>query len=271
MAEPAKQLSDLANRDEIWISLREEVEQQLRAEPTLEHFYRNAVLNHDSFKSSLATILSSRLQCETLGRETLCEWFERALADDAEISNSAQYDLLAFCQRDPACSRYSIPYLYYKGYQGLQLYRIGHWLWHNSHGELALFLQSQVSEVFGMDIHPVATIGKGILIDHATSIVIGETAVVGDNVSMLHEVTLGGTGKDTGDRHPKIKSGVLIGAGAKVLGNVTIGLNAKVGAGSVVLNDVKDYCTVAGIPAEPVGDCSGATPALEMDHSLDTE
>lgn len=254
--------------DDIWFLLKAEVEDLLCAEPVLEKFYRDAVLDHDSFGSALCSVLAARLQCEILDQATLLKIICETLENDHDIVESAKFDLLAFLQRDPACNRYSLPFLYYKGYQGLQMYRITRWLWENQHRGLARFLQSRVSEVFGMDIHPAASIGKGILIDHASSIVIGETAVVGDNVSMLHEVTLGGTGKDSGDRHPKVKSGVLIGAGAKILGNVSIGKNAKIGAGSVVLEDVADYCTVAGVPAQPVGDCADETPALEMNHSL---
>ncbi len=261
----------LHTTDDIWHLLRAELEDLCRAEPVLEKFYRSTVLDCDNFGSALSAVLASRLHCAILDQTTLLKTIDNALQYDPNIADSAISDLIAFCQRDPACNRYSLPFLYYKGYQGLQIYRIGHWLWHNQHRGLARFLQSRVSRVFAMDIHPAAKIGKGILIDHATSIVIGETAVVGDNVSMLHEVTLGGTGKDTGNRHPKVNSGVLIGAGAKVLGNVNIGKNAKIGAGSVVLNDVKAHCTVAGIPAQPTGDCAGATPALEMDHSLDNE
>ena len=181
-------------------------------------------------------------------------------------------DLTAFCERDPACDRYSLPLLYLKGFLGLQSYRIAHWLWQRGRSELALYIQGRVSEVFGMDIHPAADIGKGIMIDHATSVVVGETAVVKDNVSMLHEVTLGGTGKDSGDRHPKVMCGVLLGAGAKVLGNVTIGQGAKIAAGSVVLTDVPAHQTYAGIPAKATGEvldsASGHEPAFDMDHSL---
>ena len=258
-----------ADSDDIWLALRAEVEDLCHTEPVLQSFYQDMVLKHDDFSEALSTMLSARVHCAILDHATLIKTICNALQNDSNIADSAQYDLLAFCQRDPACNRYSLPFLYYKGYHGLQIYRIGHWLWNNHHRGLARFLQSRVSVLFGIDIHPAAHIGKGILIDHATSIVIGETAVVGDNVSMLHEVTLGGTGKDTGDRHPKVNSGVLIGAGAKILGNVNIGKNAKIGAGSVVLEDVADYCTVAGIPAQPVGDCAGGTPALDMDHSLD--
>ncbi len=255
--------------DEIWLTLRAEAERALASEPLLGKFLNPVLLDHGDFGSALTAILASRLTCGVLDRETLEGIIVDAFKNDDDIVEQARHDLVAFCQRDPACDRYSVPFLYYKGYQGLQLYRVGHWLWNHRQRELALYMQSRVSEVFGMDIHPAARIGQGILIDHATSIVIGETAVVGDNVSMLHEVTLGGTGKTTGDRHPKVQSGVLIGAGAKILGNVTIGKNAKVGAGSVVLGDVAESTTVAGVPAIPVGEVHGKPPALEMDHNLD--
>ena len=166
------------------------------------------------------------------------------------------------------CNQYSTPLLYYKGFHALEAHRIGHLLWSQGRVELALHLQSRVSEVFAVDIHPGAQIGGGILIDHATGLVIGETAVVGDEVSLLHEVTLGGTGKQTGDRHPKIGSGVLIGAGAKILGNVVVGEGAKVAAGSMVLTDVPAHWTVAGVPAEPVGGRNESNPALEMNQGI---
>jgi serine O-acetyltransferase len=252
----------------IWPAILREAEQARANEPLLENFLKQVVLKHHQFENSLTAVLASRLNCGVLTQTELKQLILEAFSKDNSIIESAKQDLLAFCQRDPACERYSIPFLYYKGYQGLQLYRVGHYLWYNDHQNLALYLQSLVSEVFDMDIHPAARIGKGILIDHATSIVIGETAVVGDNVSMLHEVTLGGTGKITGDRHPKVQSGVLIGAGAKILGNVSIGKNAKIGAGSVVLEDVADYLTVAGVPAKSVGELTHGAPALEMDHSL---
>ncbi len=253
----------------IWPALRREAEQARHSEPLLENFLKQAILEHPGFASSLAAVLASRLNSGFLNQTELKTLIFEAFDNDHRIIQSAKQDLLAFCQRDPACGRYSIPFLYYKGFQGLQLYRVGHYLWYHAHQNLALYLQSLVSEVFDMDIHPAAKIGNGILIDHATSIVIGETAVVGDNVSMLHEVTLGGTGKATGNRHPKVQSGVLIGAGAKILGNVSIGKNAKIGAGSVVLEDVADYLTVAGVPAKTVGELTHGAPALEMDHSLE--
>ncbi len=255
----------------IWQSMRQEVEQLIAGEAILAHFAQSVVLDHPDFEHALASLLSQKLESPILPREYFKRIALHALTDEPSIGDSAREDLVAVCDRDPACNRYSEPFLYYKGYQGLQAYRIAHWLWQHERRDLALFLQGRMSEIFAMDIHPAARIGCGILIDHAHAIVIGETAVVGNNVSMLHEVTLGGTGKDAGDRHPKISSGVLIGAGAKILGNVRIGEGAKIGAGSVVLNDVRSHSTVAGVPARPVGDCSSSHPALDMDHTLDGE
>jgi serine O-acetyltransferase len=176
--------------------------------------------------------------------------------------------LVAVYDRDPACHRFLQPILYFKGYQAVQAYRVGHWLWQAGRIDLAYFVQMRVSEVFGVDIHPAAKIGRGIMIDHAHSIVIGETAVVGDNVSMLHSVTLGGTGKEDGVRHPKIGNGVLIGAGAKVLGNIEIGYCSRIAAGSVVLQDVPPCSTVAGVPARVVGEAGCAQPSVTMDHLI---
>jgi serine O-acetyltransferase len=178
---------------------------------------------------------------------------------------------MAVYERDPACHRFLQPILFFKGYQAVQAYRIGHWLWQAGRIDLSYFVQMRVSEVFGVDIHPAARVGKGIMIDHAHSIVIGETAVVGDNVSMLHSVTLGGTGKEDGDRHPKIGDGVLIGAGAKVLGNIHVGHCSRIAAGSVVLEDVPPNSTVAGVPARVVGKAGCAQPALTMDQILKSE
>ena len=264
LAHPAPSRTDL-----VWHALRDEVARQLETEPILAAFMRPTVLRHRSFGNALAALLAQKLACPTLTESSLRKIIRQSYADDATLLSAAIDDLLAFCERDPACDRYSLPFLYYKGYQGLQMHRVGHWLWRRQRRELALYMQSRISEVFALDIHPAARIGNGILIDHATSLVIGETAVVGDNVSMLHEVTLGGTGKDSGDRHPKVGGGVLIGAGAKILGNVRIGEGAKIGAGSVVLDDVPAHYTVAGVPAKPVGACSTEQPALEMDHTLE--
>ncbi len=264
LAHPAPEQSTL-----VWQTLRAEVEAQIAAEPLLTAFLQPAVLRHPTFGAALAALLAQKLACPTLTESNLRELINQAHADHPQLLDAAMEDLLAFLDRDPACDRYSLPFLYYKGYQGLQMHRVVHWLWRRQRRELARYLHSRSNEVFAMDIHPAARIGSGILIDHGTSLVIGETAVVGDNVSMLHEVTLGGTGKDCGDRHPKVGAGVLIGAGAKILGNVRIGEGAKIGAGSVVLDDVPARCTVAGVPARAVGECGCEQPALEMDHTLE--
>ena len=254
--------------DPIWDAIRQEVEQKIQLEPLLASFLHAAVLAHDSLEQSLSLHLAHKLGAPALTEVFLRDVIDDSMAADASIGASIRADLQAFRERDPACARYSVPLLYFKGFHALEAHRIGHFLWHQGRSELALYLQSRVSEVFAVDIHPAAEIGSGILLDHATGLVIGETAVVEDHVSLLHEVTLGGTGKATGDRHPKIRSGVLIGAGAKILGNVEIGEGAKVAAGSMVLNDVPAHCTVAGVPAQPVGECKESQPALEMNQGL---
>jgi serine O-acetyltransferase len=212
-----------------------------------------------------------KLASGEMSEQILREIADRAFEADPELGAAARSDLMAVFERDPACHRFLQPLLFFKGYQAVQAYRVGHWLWKSGGTDLAYFVQMRVSEVFGVDIHPAARIGKGIMIDHAHSIVIGETAVVGDNVSMLHSVTLGGTGKEDGDRHPKIGDGVLIGAGAKVLGNITVGRCSRIAAGSVVLEDVPPNSTVAGVPARVVGKAGCAQPALSMDQILKAE
>ncbi len=254
--------------DPIWEQIREEVEYQADTEPLLSSFLHTTVLKQDSLEAMLSLHLAQKLECSNFSGISWREVINEAFESDSYLGKAVRADLRAFCERDPACDRLSLPLLYLKGFQGLQASRVAHWLWNNNHRELALYLQSRISEVFAMDIHPAAKIGRGILVDHATSVVIGETAVVSDNVSMLHEVTLGGTGKDTGDRHPKVMCGVLLGAGAKILGNVTIGQGAKIGAGSVVLTDVPAHQTFAGIPAQAVGHSKGIEAAYDMDHSL---
>jgi serine O-acetyltransferase len=249
-------------RDEIWALVRAEAELEAAREPALASFLHTSVLAHSRLEDSLSYILAVKL-----GSETLTSLSLRALVDDAfdadpTIGVAFREDLRAVLSRDPACRNYCIPLLFFKGFHAIQSYRVAHYYWTSGRDVLALYLQSRISEVFAVDIHPGARIGKGIMFDHATSVVIGETAVVEDDFSMLHEVTLGGTGKEGGDRHPKIRRGVMIGAGAKVLGNVEIGEGAKIGAGSVVLDDVAPFTTVAGIPARPVSYPAPALPAL---------
>jgi serine O-acetyltransferase len=255
--------------DQIWETIRTEADEQAKSEPMLSGFLYATILNHKTLEDALSFLLSSKLESSTLPSTSIRDLIDEAYKNDPGISEAIRADIAAVCQRDPACDGYNNILLYYKGYHALQAYRAGHYFWEQGRKPLAKYFQSRISEVFGVDIHPAAQIGKGILIDHATSVVIGETAVVEDNVSMLHEVTLGGTGKESGDRHPKVRQGVLIAAGAKILGNVEIGENAKVGAGAVVLKDVAPHTTVVGVPAKAVGTPAAASPALEMNHSLD--
>ncbi len=247
---------------ELWDTLRSEAESQATAEPLLRAFLQASVLRHESLEDGLAALLVGKLPDSSFSRATLEDLAREAFADDSTIVEAVARDLLANCERDPACSCELTPFLYFKGFAALQWYRVYHWLWSRGRTALADYLQSRVSEALSVDIHPAARLGSGIFIDHANGVVIGETAVVSDNVSMLQNVTLGGTGKEHGDRHPKIGPGVLIGAGASILGNITVGEDAKIGAGSVVLRDVPAFTTVAGIPARIVSRTMVATPAF---------
>jgi len=257
--------------DPVWTHICEEARAAVRDEPLLGGFIHSGVLHHASFERALAYRFSLKLASGEMSEQILREIADEAHDDDPEIGRAARADCVAVYDRDPACHRFLQPILFFKGYQAVQAYRIGHWLWTHGRRDMAYFVQMRVSEVFGVDIHPNARIGKGIMIDHAHSIVIGETAVVGDNVSMLHSVTLGGTGKEDGDRHPKIGNGVMIGAGAKVLGNIVVGDCSRIAAGSVVLQDVPKRTTVAGVPAKVVGQAGCAQPALAMDQRIQTD
>ncbi len=254
---------------EIWSQIREEAARCAESEPALASFLYTVVLSHRRLEDALSYILASKLGSPTVNALTLRDLMDAVFASDPTVGAAVLGDLQAVVTRDPACRGYSVPLLYFKGFHSLQAYRVAHYYWVNDREPLARYLQSRISEVFAVDIHPGARIGKGILFDHATSVVVGETAVVEDDVSMLHEVTLGGTGKQSGDRHPKIRRGVMIGAGAKVLGNIVVGEGAKIGAGSVVLEDVPPHCTVTGVPARQVGHPAHALPALEMDQSIE--
>jgi serine O-acetyltransferase len=255
--------------DEIWETIRTEVTDMAQNEPMLGSFLYSVVLNHGTLEDSLSFLLASKLESSTLSAASLRDLIDEAFKSDSDIPNAIREDIAAVCQRDPACEGYAHILMFYKGYHALQAYRAAHYYWKQDRKSLASFFQSRISEVFGVDIHPAARIGCGILIDHATSVVIGETAVVEDYVSMLHEVTLGGTGKESGDRHPKVRRGVLISAGAKILGNVEVGENAKVGGGAVVLEDVPPHTTVVGVPAKVVGTPNAEVPALEMNQHID--
>lgn len=253
---------------DIWKKISAEAAVMKEREPMLGSFFLQAILNQKNFMCALSFQLANRLSSPIMPAVVLREIFTEAYNSDLSIIEDAAIDLQAVKDRDPAVIYYVTPLLYLKGYQALQAYRIAHWLWINNRFEIAYFLQNLISITFGVDIHPAAKIGHGIMFDHATGVVIGETAVVGNDVSFLHNVTLGGTGHQQGDRHPKIKSGVMIGAGASILGNITIGEGAKIGAGSVVLHDVEPHTTVVGVPAKIIGTCKSAMPSIDMDQNI---
>jgi serine O-acetyltransferase len=259
----------MSSVDPIWVSIRDEATQLSQREPVLKSFFETAILAHSCFDAAISYNLARPIANSAVDTEQLCAVILEAFATDSSIGRSIRLDISAAFQRDAACQQYLMPLLYFKGFQALQLHRVSHWLWHQKRPELALFLQNRISEKFAVDIHPAAQMGSGIMIDHATGLVIGETAVVGDNVSIMHSVTLGGSGCAVGDRHPKIGNGVLISAGAKVLGNITVGEGAKIGAGSLVLDAVPAHVTVAGVPAKIVGTPTVDSPALEMDQSIE--
>ncbi|NNL71731.1 MAG: serine O-acetyltransferase [Silicimonas sp.] len=256
--------------DPVWDRIQDDASTAIANEPLLGGLVHTNVLHHPSLESALAYRIATKLASEDLPAQILREIADQAYAEDSTLGDSGRADLVAVYERDPACHSLLQPLLFFKGFQAIQAYRVGHWLWLHNRTDLAYLIQARVSEVFGIDIHPNARIGKGLMIDHAHSIVIGETAVVGDNVSMLHSVTLGGTGKEDDDRHPKIGNGVLIGAGAKVLGNIKVGNCSRIAAGSVVLEEVPPCKTVAGVPARIVGEAGCDQPALTMDQILNS-
>jgi serine O-acetyltransferase len=257
------QISEL---DPVWQRITDEAQAAVADEPLLGGMLHATVLHHGDLESALAYRLAQKLANGEMSEQIIREMGDEAYATEPALGDAARADIVAVFDRDPACHRFLQPLLYFKGFQAIQAYRVGHWMWTQGRKDIAYFIQMRVSEVFGIDIHPAARIGKGIMIDHAHSIVIGETAVVGDNVSMLHSVTLGGTGKETEDRHPKIGDGVLIGAGAKVLGNIRVGNCSRIAAGSVVLEEVPPCKTVAGVPARIVGEAGCDQPSMSMDH-----
>lgn len=254
--------------DPFWQKLVEEAKEARKNEPLLAHFFDENILQQDSLCSALTTILANKLATNDLSAKTLYDMILNVFVSETDIIIAAKADAVATVERDPASTRLIEPILFFKGFQSLQAYRLSHYFWTHEQKDLARFFQMRVSETFGVDIHPGAVVGKGIMIDHAHSIVIGETAVVGDNVSMLHSVTLGGTGKEDGDRHPKIGCNVLIGAGAKVLGNIKVGNCSRIAAGSVVLADIPPKKTVAGVPAKIIGKAGCSEPASEMNQLL---
>ena len=254
--------------DPIWSAVRHEAEVAVGRDPVLAAFLYSTILNHDTLEDAVIHRLSERLDHPDVGADLIRQTYRTMLRENPEWSQIVRVDIQAYFDRDPACDRFLMPILYFKGFHAIQTHRLAHWLWNGGRKDFALYLQSRSSSVFGTDINPAAPIGKGIFVDHATGLVVGATAVVEDNVSILQGVTLGGTGKETGDRHPKIRHGVLIGAGAKILGNIEIGHCAKIAAGSVVLKPVPANKVVAGVPARIVGEAGCDEPSRAMDQLL---
>jgi serine O-acetyltransferase len=260
--------SSLDRVDPVWARVRSEAEEIVRREPELATFIYSTVLHHDSLEASVVHRLSERLSHADVSGEMIRQAYADALDDQPSIGDAFRADVVAVVDRDPATNRFIEPVLYFKGFHALQAHRLANWLWTHARRDFAYYLQSRCSAVLQCDIHPAARIGRGIFLDHATGLVVGETAVIEDDVSMLHDVTLGGTGKEHGDRHPKIRRGVMIGAGAKILGNIEVGCCARIAAGSVVLQPVPPGTTVAGVPARVVGEAGCAEPARTMDQLL---
>jgi serine O-acetyltransferase len=257
--------------DPVWTTLRREAEAIVAHEPALAGLVYAYVLNHERLEGAVAHRIADRLHANSVDTGIISRAFADMCEADRDFAVALRSDLVAVYDRDPACTRFIEPVLYFKGFHAIQTHRLSHWLFESGRQDFAYYLQSRASEVFQVDIHPAVPIGKGIFIDHATGVVVGGTAVLEDDVSILQNVTLGGTGKEQGDRHPKIRRGVLIGAGAKILGNIEIGHCSRVAAGSVVLQPVPPNATVAGVPARIVGRAGCAEPSRTMDHLLETE
>ena len=254
--------------DPVWARIRREAEDVVRREPELATFIYLTLLHHDTLETAIVHRLSERLAHADVSGDVIRQAYAEAIKEDPAIGDAFRADIAAVMDRDPATHRLLEPVLYYKGFHAIQAHRLAHWLWTKGRKDFALYLQSRSSSVFQVDIHPAARIGRGIFLDHATGVVVGETAVIEDDVSMLHGVTLGGTGKEHEDRHPKIRRGVMLGAGAKILGNIEVGHCARVAAGSVVVKPVPNNVTVAGVPAKVVGTAGCAEPSRFMDQML---
>lgn len=254
--------------DALWARLRREAEEACGLAPNLASLFYDSILNQPNFETAVFHRIAMRLKNDVVSLPLILQAFHRASGDDGCLIEAVKADLGAVLERDPACNRLIEPFLYFKGFHALQAHRLTYWLWHHNERDFALYLQSRMSEVFQTDIHPAAQFGCGIFLDHATGLVVGETAAVGDNVSMLHNVTLGGTGKEAGDRHPKIGRGVLIGAAATILGNIEVGDYARVAAGSVVVKAVPPHATVAGVPAKVMYIAEREEPGRSMDQTL---
>ena len=264
----AEQSVSTLHSDPVWQTIRKEAREQAESEPALASYIHATILNHDTLEGALSFHLANKLANPAISALQIREIIEVSIGRDNCISHSVRADIKAIYDRDSAVDSHLVPFLYFKGFHALQAFRIAHCLWNSDRKGLAYFFQSHIALTFGVDIHPAAKIGKGIMLDHATGIVIGETCIVEDDVSIMQAVTLGGTGKTGGDRHPKIRRGVLISAGAKILGNIEVGEGAKVGAGSVVLDPVAPHTTVVGVPSRAVGAPKSASPALDMNHEI---
>ncbi len=260
--------SALSTVDPVWTRIRDEAEEIVRREPELATFIYSTVLHHDRLEDAVVHRIAERLDHSALSGDLIRQAYNDALEADPDLGNAFRADLVAVFDRDPAVSRFIDALLYFKGFHAIQAHRLAHWLYNNSRRDFAYYIQSRASAEFQTDINPAAKIGRGIFLDHATGFVVGETAVIEDDVSILHGVTLGGTGKENEDRHPKIRRGVMLGAGAKVLGNIEVGHCARVASGSVVLKDVPHNVTVAGVPAKIVGEAGCAEPSRTMNQML---
>jgi serine O-acetyltransferase len=267
-ARPAPSGAETELSAALWARLRQEAEDAFSQERALAPLFVNSILNRSSFEDAVVHRVAARLGNETAPAWLLAEAFAEALADDKAIGAAFRADIAAVLERDPACERLIEPLLYFKGFHAIQTHRFAHWLWTHERADFALYLQSRSSDLFQTDINPAARFGKGIFLDHATGLVVGATSVIDDDVSILQNVTLGGTGKESGDRHPKVRQGVMIGAGAKILGNIEIGACSLIAAGSVVLHPVPPHTTMAGVPARAVGTTAGAAPARNMNQIL---
>src|SRR6266446_5329181 len=264
----SKLVNALDKLDPVWARIRREADEVVRHEPELASFIFASVLHHDTLEAAVVHRIAERLDHPDVSGELIRQAYTGALDDDRTIGEALRADVVAVVDRDPAADRYLDPVLYFKGFHAIETHRLAHWLWSRGRRDFAYYLQSRSSAVFQTDINPAVSIGRGIFLDHATGLVVGETAAIEDDVSILQEVTLGGTGKEAGDRHPKIRYGVLIGAGAKILGNIEIGHCARIAAGSVVLKAVPHNTTVAGVPAKVIGEAGCPEPSRTMDQMI---
>ena len=269
MAQQQLKSHRLDNVDPVWRRIRDEAEEVARREPELASFIYSSILHHDTFEQAVVHRIAERLDHPDVSGELIRQAYADALEDDPSIGDAFRIDIMATVDRDPAAHRFIDPLLYFKGFHAIQTHRLAHWLWNKGRKDFALYLQSRSSAAFGTDINPNARIGRGIFLDHATGLVVGETAVIDDDVSILHGVTLGGTGKENEDRHPKIRRGVMIGAGAKILGNIEVGEYSRVGASSVVLHSVPPGCTAVGVPAKLVNCAGSDRPSQDMNQVID--